>query len=296
MNGTQLQIGPCSDNSFGPTVYLQACRDGFDFTLLFEESFFTVVPGALLLCATPLRLWSICRRPDAVKWPLLRFIKLMTIIALCLIKLSLLVFWSLPQNAIVRTRMTIAAAVFDLAAAVAIGLLSPLEHAKSLRPSILLSVFLFFTTILDVARTRTEWLLSGSSVIPSLFVTSLAVKCLLVVLEGLSKASHSQAIDRPEQTSGIYSLSFFAWLNPLIYRGNRGNLRLYDLNPVDQHISSTWVNERVKSRWNSSWFLLFYGSSLLRSEAEFDSKVPKTKAILLHWPLLEHFGLQSRRR
>ncbi|RQM08295.1 hypothetical protein DH86_00001494 [Scytalidium sp. 3C] len=174
----------------------------------------------------------------------------MTIIALCLIKLSLLVFWSLPQNAIVRTRMTIAAAVFDLAAAVAIGLLSPLEHAKSLRPSILLSVFLFFTTILDVARTRTEWLLSGSSVIPSLFVTSLAVKCLLVVLEGLSKASHSQAIDRPEQTSGIYSLSFFAWLNPLIYRGNRGNLRLYDLNPVDQHISSTWVNERVKSRYS----------------------------------------------
>jgi ATP-binding cassette subfamily C (CFTR/MRP) protein 1 len=151
-----------------------------------------------------------------------------------------------------RTRATIAAAALDLAATVAIGLLSPLEHSKSLRPSILLSVFLFFTTILDIARARTEWLLSGSSVTPAVFVAALAVKSLLLVLEAFSKVSRAQAPDMPERTSGIYSLSFLAWLNPLIYRGNRRNLTVQDLYPVDERISSASVDARLQKQWDSS--------------------------------------------
>jgi hypothetical protein len=68
----------CLDDSFGPTVKVQSCRDGFDFTLLFEESIFTILPAALLLCAVPLRFWSIYRRPDAVKGSLLRIFKLVS--------------------------------------------------------------------------------------------------------------------------------------------------------------------------------------------------------------------------
>lgn len=160
--------------------------------------------------------------------------------------------WTLPLYAALRTRATIAAAALDLTALVAIGLLSPLEHSKSLRPSILLSVFLFFTTILDIARARTEWLLPGSSVIPAVFVAGLVVKSLLLVLEALSKANYTQAPDTPEQTSGIYSLSFFAWLNPLIYQGNRGNLTVQGLYPVDTDISSASVDVRVQKQWDSS--------------------------------------------
>lgn len=68
----------CPDDSFGPTVDLKICRDGFDFTLLFEESIFAILPAALLLCVAPLRVWSIWRRPDAVKWSLLRVVKLVS--------------------------------------------------------------------------------------------------------------------------------------------------------------------------------------------------------------------------
>lgn len=70
MNHSIISI--CNDDSFGPIV---RCRDGFDFTLVFEESIFTVLPSALLLCFVPLRFWSIYKRPDAVKWPLLRLLK-----------------------------------------------------------------------------------------------------------------------------------------------------------------------------------------------------------------------------
>lgn len=157
--------------------------------------------------------------------------------------------------AALRTRTTIAAAALDLVAAISIGLLSPLEHSKSQRPSALLGVFLFFTTILDVARARTEWLLPGSSVISPLFVVGLAVKGMLVILEGSSKANHMEKPGTPEQTSSIYSLSFFAWLNPLIYRGNRADLKVHDLYPIDQQISSPCIDTLVQKQWESSSLL-----------------------------------------
>ncbi|KAK6611190.1 ABC multidrug transporter [Botrytis cinerea] len=179
---------------------------------------------------------------------------LVTIVVLCLLRLALLILWTLPLYAALRTRATIATAALDLAATIAIGLLSPLEHSKSLRPSILLGVFLFFTTILDIARARTEWLLPGSSATSAVFVAALVIKSLLLVLEALSKASHShtQGPDMPERRSGIYSLSFFAWLNPLIYQGNWGNLTVHDLYPIDEHISSESVDERIQKQWDSS--------------------------------------------
>jgi hypothetical protein len=87
----------------------------------------------------------------------------------------------------------------------------------------------------------------GLSATPAVFVAALTVKILLLVLDALSKASysHTQGSDMPERRSGIYSLSFFAWLKPLIYQGNWGNLTVHDLYPVDEHISSQSVNERV---------------------------------------------------
>lgn len=45
---------PWNDNAFGPIV--KGCRSDFDFTLLFEQSVFTIGPAALLLLFTPPRL------------------------------------------------------------------------------------------------------------------------------------------------------------------------------------------------------------------------------------------------
>lgn len=48
-----------SDNRFGPRVNVQ-CRS-FDFTLLFEDAFFSVLPAALFLLFVPARLRSLTR-------------------------------------------------------------------------------------------------------------------------------------------------------------------------------------------------------------------------------------------
>lgn len=106
--------------------------------------------------------------------------------------------------------------------------------------------------LLDAARARTEWLLPTSAVIPSVFVSALGVKVVLLVLEAISKARHLQMESTPELTSSIFSRSFFAWLNPLIYMGNRQNLTIEDLYPIDQEISSRVVNARVRREWEKS--------------------------------------------
>jgi hypothetical protein len=49
----------CNDASLGPSA--RGCRDGFDFTFKFEQLFFSIVPSAIFLLATPLRLRYLCR-------------------------------------------------------------------------------------------------------------------------------------------------------------------------------------------------------------------------------------------
>lgn len=132
------------------------------------------------------------------------------------------------------------------------GLLSPVEHAKSLRPSPLLNVFLLTTVLLDGARARTECLISTSNVIPSVFLASLAVKITLLVLEAYPKGHHANHAYPPEASSGIFSLSLFSWLNPLIYQGNRGNLTSDELSPLDAPLAAETVVTHFQSVWESS--------------------------------------------
>ena len=53
-------IDPCntSDNTFGPAID-PSCRGGFDFTLLFEQCIFTILPCSLFLIAVPVRVFTL---------------------------------------------------------------------------------------------------------------------------------------------------------------------------------------------------------------------------------------------
>jgi ATP-binding cassette subfamily C (CFTR/MRP) protein 1 len=50
-----------ADNSFGPVVD-SACRDGFDFTLLFEQAILGLVPAVAFLLVCPFRLRILVKR------------------------------------------------------------------------------------------------------------------------------------------------------------------------------------------------------------------------------------------
>src|SRR5690625_2284926 len=77
MNASTPLCAPTADAAFGPAV-APGCRHGFDFTLVFEQSVFVLLPAALLLVAAPLRLARLAKAPVFVGAPRLRVSKLVS--------------------------------------------------------------------------------------------------------------------------------------------------------------------------------------------------------------------------
>lgn len=122
--------------------------------------------------------------------------------------------------------------------------LSYLEHSRSPRPAVVLNAYLFLTILLDITQTRTLWLASvtfDEITFCCLSTTGVVIKAVLILLESQHKTrwliwdvkEHS-----PEETSGLYSLGVFAWLNKLFSMGYRRILTLHDLYPLDRAMAS----------------------------------------------------------
>jgi hypothetical protein len=77
MNISAPLCAATADASFGPVVDA-ACRDGFDFTLLFEQSIFVLLPASLLLLVAPLRLLKLRKASVKVTDNVSRAIKLVS--------------------------------------------------------------------------------------------------------------------------------------------------------------------------------------------------------------------------
>ena len=52
------------DDRFGPIVH--DCRDNFDFTLLFEQAFFSIAPSSVFIVLATIRVAYLFRRPRIV--------------------------------------------------------------------------------------------------------------------------------------------------------------------------------------------------------------------------------------
>jgi ABC-type multidrug transport system fused ATPase/permease subunit len=132
-----------------------------------------------------------------------------------------------------------------LAAALCMLPLSYLEHSRAPRPSIFLNACLFITIILDISQVRTLWLASSKVDEISyarLFTCAVAFKGLIIVLESQSKSRWILRWDlkqhSPEETTGLYGLGAYYWLNQLFLRGYRKVLQIDDLYPLDQSMAS----------------------------------------------------------
>ncbi|KAL6714215.1 hypothetical protein ACLMJK_008710 [Lecanora helva] len=242
--------GSCSrtDDTFGP--YAGSCRGGFDFTLLFEQAILSLLPLCLLLLVTPFRVVYLIRREIKVKKSVLLPSKLVLYATYGGLQVGLLALWAKPST--IRTRASIPNAVISVIAAGALGLLSFVEHQKTLRPSLILDIWLFITLLFDIAHTRTLWLQGYHSTIAGLLTASVVIKALLVVVEGIEKRTILRDRWRtatPEETAGFYNQAFFWWLNPLFLKGYSKSLELEELYTLDKHLSTDYLYPRVKQAW-----------------------------------------------
>ncbi|KAM5387652.1 hypothetical protein ACJA88_000912 [Fusarium oxysporum] len=253
MNSSENLCTFSADASFGPFVGPE-CRDGFDFTLVFEQSILVLSPAALLLILAPVRLFRLRNVPVKVTGYRLRTVKLALIALLAVLHLVLVVLWATRPSNSRLDRVSVAAACVSFASSLMSCVLSRAEHAKSPRPSSLLSLFLAVSLLLDVALLRTLWLVPMSTAMPAVFTAAFALKAIVVVLEGWSKAPYLVADPGPhcpEVTAGLYARAVFAWVTPLLLTGFRKLLRPMDLFELDEEMGSAALIDGFWKHWHN---------------------------------------------
>lgn len=122
-------------------------------------------------------------------------------------------------NPTLRTRATLVAAALGVVDGLALCFLSHSEHNHSIRPSTLINTYLLLTLPFDTARARTLWLGRATRPVAATFSSSLAIKLIILITEAIEKRSillDQYRLTSPEATSGIYSRSFFWWVNKYV--------------------------------------------------------------------------------
>lgn len=154
-----------------------------------------------------------------------------------------------------RSWSALLAASVSLIGACVLCLLSYLEHARNVRPSSILVVYLLFSTILDVARCRTLWLVAGNTSLARIFTASVVLKAILLVPESWEKAKFlpaSMRERRPEETSSILNRSIFYWLNRLMIQGSRHILRMDNLYKLDDEMTADTLGSSYLRHWRNA--------------------------------------------
>ncbi|KAL9471318.1 hypothetical protein ACSS6W_009259 [Trichoderma asperelloides] len=224
----------CGDGFLGPGVWAEGCRGGFDFTCATTTAY---KPNTVSSQITVYLL----RTPDKAKRRSAYTPKLVGCLALT------------ASSRHLDTRFSIAAAVLSLIAACCIVLLSHIEHVKSIRPSFLLTSYLFTTLLFDAARLRTEWLLSVNVAYAAVLSISTILKLALLVLENIEKRRillDSNKSPSTESTSGPFNRGFFVWLNSLLITGWATVLTLHDLPAIYEKLSSEKLAVIFSKRWD----------------------------------------------
>ena len=152
-------------------------------------------------------------------------------------------------------RAELASAVLNFVAAVLLGVFSFFEHLRSIRPSFLLTVYLLFTSVFDIERSRSYALSPDLDLVATIFASRLGVKVFLAVVEARDKRRlllPEFADCPPEATSGVYRRTTFWWLNDLFKRGFSKALALEDLFQLDKKLQTDYLHQLLGSAWEKS--------------------------------------------
>lgn len=259
-----MTINATADASFGPQLGLGQ----LDFTLTFEQAIFSIGPSALLLAAASLRIAVLKPREPLFRASRFLWTKLvrapMTVTAVCTanrlaqtaaalllgLELASLVLWSTsPLSA--RTHAALATASLAAAAVVAVASLLYTEHRYAYSPSLLLSIYLSVSALLDVASVRSLFLRGELDALGAVASAALALKLVLVGLEEVPKRGPAALRTSREMARGLWNRSVFWWLNATFRRGYSDCIAVDDLERLDHHLDSRHLASVLGRQWNS---------------------------------------------
>ncbi|KAF7713845.1 Uncharacterized protein PECH_000838 [Penicillium ucsense] len=250
---TDSAAGGCGDSRFGPFILTSDCRGGFDFTILFESSILNVLPAACFLVLVLARLYYLSKQSVKVSSSIFHRITLGTSIAYAAIQVALVVLVT-KQHQGEAESVVLIGVILDLVAALGMTALIDLEHFRSVRPSFLVFAYLFLTTLFDLARLRTAWLVEDNHVYSACLSASFALKLILLVITNTEKRKWLIGNEKDhsiESVSGPLSRGLLTWLNGLLWKGHSKLLPGDGLPAIHEKLMSADLSERFTSTWGS---------------------------------------------
>ncbi|KAK0391440.1 hypothetical protein NLU13_0941 [Sarocladium strictum] len=233
--------------------------DGFpqalDFSPVFSQIVLSIVPSVLLLILAIAR-WTLLfgRKRRITRGRPLMLAKLAAIASCGIVRLAGVVVISTSQQKKQQSQFAIAAAALSFAAVVAACILSPIEHQKSLRPSTILTVYLFATVLCDIVRVRSAWLDNDGAFAITLSC-ALALELAAFALELLEKKSYQPTSDAkhvPEDFAGVFNRSAYWWLNRLIRQGFTTTLTSDDLYHLEERMNARTLDVDWQAIWKKN--------------------------------------------
>ncbi|KXH29218.1 ABC transporter [Colletotrichum simmondsii] len=238
-----------SDNQFGPRIDYN-CRH-FDFTLLFEDAIFHIIPSAVFLLLIPFRIFSIAGTPVKVATYRLALCKLTLLSILTVLHLGFVI--SNIRSLAARATASLAAGILNFIAVFAATFHSFLEDQRSTRPSDLLILYFSASAILSLPRLRTLWLISSAGASRGLWTAIIILTILVVPLESIGKKrflrTEYRALTKEEET-GFWGRSFFTWLMPFFRLGYSRVIHIRDMPEVDKDLAGDRAGASLEAAWS----------------------------------------------
>ncbi|WQF78674.1 Putative AAA+ ATPase domain, ABC transporter type 1, transmembrane domain-containing protein [Colletotrichum destructivum] len=227
----------------------------FDFTPAFEDAVLCIAPSALFLVVALQRLFWLARQPRKVAKSHRPIFKVGLIGVYTALQLAVLLYWALNAEKWPSFQLRTSAAALSFVDGLLLLFLSHAEHARSVRPSTIINVYLLFTLLFDCVVARTLWLADHEPTISSLFTSTVAIKVFVLTSEAWGKRpillSQYQNLS-PEVTSGILARSVFWWLNSLMRTGFARPLDDDDLLPIHDSLSARTLLHKARNSFASS--------------------------------------------
>ncbi|KAK1458226.1 ABC transporter [Colletotrichum melonis] len=238
-----------SEDQFGPRIDYN-CRH-FDFTLLFEDAIFHILPSTVFLLLIPFRIFSIARTPVKVATYRLALCKLALLSILTVLHLSFVIINI--RSLAPRATASLAAGILNFIAVFAATFHSFLEDQRSTRPSDLLILYFSASAILSLPRLRTLWLISIAGASRGLWTAIIILTILVVPLESIGKKrflrTEYRALTKEEET-GFWSRSFFTWLMPFFRLGYSRVIHIRDMPEVDKDLAGDRAGASLEAAWS----------------------------------------------
>jgi hypothetical protein len=157
------------------------------------------------------------------------------------------------QNESFKTSVSLAADALSVVGIAGGVWLSFLDHQRSYRPSTLLSLYLSVLVILDIAKVRTLWLMNHGTGAPVAMTAILIFAIIALLAESVEKKKsirEEKLRGAPEEYSGLWVRTAYAWLIATFRTGYSKVISLHDLPKLDRGLESHLLHEKLVTTWD----------------------------------------------